>query len=80
MTERKYIEFRNLEHMADYLGYYYPEEIHIVAACEGFYETDEQGDSHLGKDGINDFLERYGADIRVRDLAGRIIICEVITA
>lgn len=59
------VEFRNLEDFAEFLGYDYPEEIHIVASCEGFYDTDEQGDPFLSVSGINDFLRRLGADIEV---------------
>lgn len=44
-------EFRNLEDFAAFLGYDFPEEIHIVAACEGFYETDDQGDPFLSING-----------------------------
>lgn len=61
----KYIEFQNLEDFAFYLGYDHPEEIYIVAHHEGFYEVDEQGDKQLSKDGINDFLKRLDADIKV---------------
>lgn len=69
---RNTIEFSSLEDFAEYLGYAYPEEIHIVAYYEGFYSTDEQGDRQLDKDGINDFLRRLGADIRVDSLASGI--------
>lgn len=67
-----FIEFQNLEQMAEYIGYDFPEEIHIVAHHEGFYETDEQGDPYLSVDGMNDFLSRLGADIRVIGLGGGI--------
>ncbi len=66
------IEFSSLEDFAAYLGYAYPKEIYIVAHYEGFYFTDEQGDRQLDKDGINDFLRRLGADIRVDSLSGGI--------
>lgn len=59
------IEFQNLEDFAVYLGYEYPEEIYIVAYHEGFYEVDGQDDKQLSKDGINDYLKRTGADIKV---------------
>lgn len=72
-----FIEFRNLEDLAEYLGYYYPEEIHAVAAAEGFYERDDlTGDYYLSRDGINDFLKRFGADIRVNGLYSPYILCE----
>lgn len=61
----EYIEFQNLEGLAIYLGYEYPEEIYIVAYHEGFYEIDGQGDKQLSKDGMNDFLKRFGADVEV---------------
>lgn len=66
------MEFKDLEEMAAYIGYAHPEEIHIVAACEGFYDIDAQGDRRLSKDGINDFLRRLGADLRVTGLASGI--------
>lgn len=61
----EYIEFQNLEDFAIYLGYEHPEEIYIVAYHEGFYETNEQGDKQLSKNGINNFLKRLGADVEV---------------
>ena len=69
-------EFQNLEDFAAFLGYDFPEEIHIVAACEGFYETDDQGDPFLSINGINDFLSRLHADVRVVGLASG-IQCEM---
>lgn len=72
-----FLEFRDLEEFAAHIGYEHPEEIHAVAACEGFYESDDQGDRHLSKDGINDFLRRLDADIRVVYLAGT-ICCETV--
>lgn len=75
MTETRIqnaVEFSSLEDFAAYLGYDHPEEIHIVAHYEGFYSTDEQGDRQLDKDGINDFLRRLGADLRVDSLASGI--------
>lgn len=71
------IEFQNLESFAEYLGYEYPEEIHVVAHYEGFYSTNDQGDRHLDTDGMNDFLRRLGADIRVEGLASG-ICCSLI--
>lgn len=59
------LEFQNLEDFASYLGYEHPEEIYIVAHHEGFYEMDGQGDKQLSKDGINDYLRRLNADIKV---------------
>lgn len=66
------IEFRSLEDFAEYLGYAYPEEIHAVAYAEGFYRMDEFGDWQLSIDGMNDFLRRFNADIRVDSLASGI--------
>lgn len=66
------LEFRSLEEFAEYLGYAYPEEIHYVAYSEGFYSMDEFEDWQLSIDGINDFLRRFGADIRVDGLASGI--------
>ena len=65
---KEYMEFRDLESFAAFLGYAHPEEIHIVAHYEGFYDTDEQGDKVLSMDGINDFLRRCSAEIVVESV------------
>ena len=67
---RNYIEFTTLEHFADWLGYEFPEEIHIVAACEGW----KNDDGELDKDAINDTLRRMNISERVTHVKGSIIV------
>lgn len=38
----RFLEFRNLEELAEYIGLYYPEEIHVFAAVEHWYTEDDQ--------------------------------------
>lgn len=81
-TEQKqeaghFLEFRDLEELAEYIGLYYPEEIHVFAAVEHWYTEDDQGESHLDRDELNDFLRRYRAGIVCQSLAGG-ICCEII--
>lgn len=71
------MEFQSLESFAEYLGYDHPEDIYVVAYHEGFYEADKQGDRQLSKDGINHFLKRLNADIRVFSVSP-FIYCETI--
>lgn len=73
----RFLEFRGLEELAEYIGLYYPEEIHVFAAVEHWYTEDEQGEKHLDRDALNDFLRRYGADIRFRAGEGY-LQCEII--
>ena len=77
MRDNKIIEFKSLEEFADHIGYAYPEEIHIVAACEGFYDVDDQGDHFLSAAGINDFLQRLHEPMRVVGLSSG-ILCELL--
>lgn len=65
-AEGRFLEFRGLEELAEYIGLYYPEEIHVFAAVEHWYTEDDQGKRHLDRDALNDFLRRYGAGIRYR--------------
>lgn len=65
-AEGRFLEFRDLEELAEYIGLYYPEEIHVFAAVEHWYTEDDQGERHLDRDALNDFLRRYGAGIRYR--------------
>lgn len=65
-AEGRLLEFRGLEELAEYIGLYYPEEIHVFAAVEHWYTEDDQGQRHLDRDALNDFLRRYGAGIRYR--------------
>ena len=76
-AERRFLEFRDLEELAEYIGLYYPEEIHVFAAVEHWYTEDDQKDPHLDRDELNDFLRRYGAGIVCQSLAGG-IYCEII--
>lgn len=62
----RFLEFRSLEELAEYIGLYYPEEIRVFASVEKWYTDDDQGETHLDRDALNDFLRRYGADIRYR--------------
>ena len=36
----RFLEFRDLEELAEYIGLYYPEEIHVFAAVEHWYTQD----------------------------------------
>lgn len=65
-AEGRFLEFRGLEELAEYIGLYYPEEIHVFAGVEKWYTEDDQGQRHLDRDALNDFLRRYGAGIRYR--------------
>ena len=76
-AEGRFLEFRGLEELAEYIGLYYPEEIHVFAAVEHWYTEDDQGDPHLDRDELNDFLRRYGAGIVCRSLTNG-IYCEII--
>lgn len=76
-AEGRFLEFRGLEELAEYIGLYYPEEIHVFAAVEGWYTRNEQGDPELDRDELNDFLRRYGAGIVCQSLAGG-IYCEIV--
>lgn len=67
----RFLEFRDLEELAEYIGLYY------FAAVEHWYTEDDQGESHLDRDELNDFLRRYGAGIVCQSLAGG-ICCEII--
>ena len=60
----RFLEFRDLE-------------IHVFAAVEHWYTEDDQGQKHLDRDELNDFLRRYGAGIVCQSLAGG-ICCEII--
>lgn len=62
----RFLEFRGLEELAEYIGLYYPEEIHVFAGVEKWYTEDDQGQRQLDRDALNDFLKRYGAGIRYR--------------
>ena len=62
--------FYNLEELARFLGFYFPEEIHAVASWERWYTPDEQGDYHLDPVEMNDYLERCMEDIRVDFIDG----------
>ena len=64
-----YNEFTTLEKFAEWLGYEFPEEIHIVAACEGW----KNDDGDLDKDAINDTLKRMHIRERVTHTKGCII-------
>lgn len=76
-ADGRFLEFRGLEELAEYIGYYFPEEIHVVAAVEGWYTRNEQGDPELDRDELNDFLRRYGAGIVCQSLTGG-IYCEIV--
>lgn len=76
-AEGRFLEFRGLEELAEYIGLYYPEEIHVFAAVEHWYTEDDQGQRHLDRDALNDFLRRYGAGIVCRSLSGG-IYCEIV--
>ena len=65
-----YIEFTTLEQFAEWLGYEFPEEINIVAACEGW----KNDDGELDKDAINDTLIRMHISERVTHTKGCIIV------
>ena len=67
---RNYIEFTTLEQFAKWLGYEFTEEIHIVAACEGW----KNDDGELDKDAINDTLRRMHISERVTHTKGCIIV------
>ncbi len=69
-NELNYIEFTTLEKFAEWLGYEFPEEIHIVAACEGW----KNDDGELDKDAMNDTLMRMHIRERVTHAAGCIIV------
>ena len=69
-NENRFFEFESLEHFAEWLGYEHPEEIHIVAACEGW----KNGDGDLDKDAINDTLRRMRISERVTHIKGCIIV------
>lgn len=69
-NERNYIEFTTLEQFAEWLGYEFPEEIHIVAACEGW----KNDNGELDKDAINDTLRRMTIRERVTHVKGSIIV------
>ena len=71
----EYYEFVNLESLAEWLGYEYPEEIYEVANSEDFYGTDCCGDGYISKDRINDFLRRCNIPYRCTH-AGCVIIVE----
>ena len=60
----EYYEFSSLESLDEWIGYEHPEEIHEVAAIDGFYDVDCCGDCYLSKDGISDFLRRCGIPFR----------------
>jgi hypothetical protein len=62
----RFLEFRGLDELAEYIGFYFPEEIHVFASVEKWYTKDDQGEKHLDRDALNDFLRRYGAGIRYR--------------
>ena len=65
-----YNEFTTLEKFAEWLGYEFTEEIHIVAACEGW----KNDDGELDKDAINDTLMRMHIRERVTHTNGCIIV------
>lgn len=69
------IEFRNLEKLADYIGFAFPHEIYDVASVEGFYKRNDVGDWVLSKAGINDYLARYGANVRVEGIHPSGVLC-----
>ena len=69
-NERNYIEFTTLEKFAEWLGYEFPEEIHIVAACEGW----KNDDGELDKGAMNDTLRRMHIRERVTHTKGCIIV------
>lgn len=69
-NENSYTVFTTLEKFATWLGYDYPEEIHIVAACEGW----KNGDGELDKDAMNDTLMRMGISVRVTHVKDCIIV------
>lgn len=68
----KYVEFANAEKLAEYLGYQYPEEIYTVFNTERCYERDICGDWALSPERINDFLRRFGTDVRITSIDGGI--------
>lgn len=35
-AEGRFLEFRDLEELAEYIGLYYPEEIHVFAAVDAW--------------------------------------------
>ena len=69
-NENNYTEFTTLVQFGEWLGYAFPEEIHIVAACEGW----KNDDGELDKDAINDTLRRMNISERVTHVKGSIIV------
>ena len=69
-NEHNYIEFTTLERFGEWLGYEFTEEIHIVAACEGW--KNDAGE--LDKDAMNDTLRRMHISERVTHTKGCIIV------